>query len=126
MSMRSQLGQVRGLGSAKEGSHHWWAQRLTALALVPLTIWFVASVVTMAGADYDAMREWVGSLSVTVMLVCLIIATFYHAFLGLQVVVEDYVHGEGVKIATILILKALCFLLAVAGVVSVLSIFFKG
>ena len=126
MSMRSQLGQVRGLGSAKEGSHHWWAQRLTALALVPLTIWFVASVVTMAGADYDAMRAWVGSLSVTVMLVCLIIATFYHAFLGLQVVVEDYVHAEGAKIATILILKALCFLLGVAGVVSVLSIFFKG
>ena len=86
MSRRSALGRVRGLGSAKEGVGHWWAQRLTALALVPLTIWFAASVAALTGASHPEMVAWAGSPLVAGLLILLIVATFYHNYLGLQVV----------------------------------------
>lgn len=125
-SLRTPMARVRGLGSAKDGTGHWWAQRLTALALIPLTIWFVASVIATVGADFAAMRAWVGSPVVAGLLVLLIVATFYHGYLGLQVVVEDYIHHEGVKIATIIALKGLSILLGLAGVLAVLTILFQG
>ena len=124
MSLRSPLGQARGLGTAKEGVGHWWAQRLTAVALIPLTIWFVASVAALAGADHQTLRDWVASPLVASILILLIVATFYHAYLGLQVVIEDYVHGEGVKIAGLVVVKGLSILLAVIGIVSVLTLLF--
>ena len=99
MSLRSPLDRVRGLGAAKEGVAHWWAQRMTALALIPLTVWFVASIVGLAGADYDTTVDWVGRPLPAVLLLLLIAATFHHAQLGLQVVIEDYVHHEGLKVA---------------------------
>ncbi len=125
MSERSPLGRVRGLGSAKDGTGHWWSQRLTALALVPLTIWFIASLVQLVGADYFTLRAWVGSLTVAVLLILMITATFYHAYLGLQVVIEDYVHQEATKIASLLLVKALCAILSLVGILSVLTIYFK-
>ena len=82
MSLRSPLGKVRGLGSAKEGVIHWWAQRMTAVALIPLLIWFVASIAAMAGADYGAFREWIATPVVSVLLVLMTIAVFHHAQLG--------------------------------------------
>ena len=100
MSLRSPLGKVRGLGSAKEGVAHWWAQRMTAVALVPLLIWFVASVCAMTGAGYDAVHDWIATPMVSIMLVLLTLAVFHHAQLGLQVVIEDYVHTEWLKIAS--------------------------
>ncbi len=124
MALRTPLGRVRGLGSAKEGVGHWWAQRVTALALVPLSIWFVASVISLAGADHAAVVSWLGSPVVTVLMLLLLAATFYHAALGLQVVIEDYVHDEAVKIAGILIVKALCLVLGLAGAIAVLKIAF--
>ena len=126
VSMRTPMARVRGLGSAKDGTGHWWAQRLTALALIPLSVWFVASVIAMAGADYAAMQAWVASPVVAGLLILLIVATFYHAYLGLQVVVEDYVHHEGAKFATIIALKALSIVLGLAGTLSVLTILFQG
>ncbi len=122
MSLRSPLGKVRGLGSAKEGVHHWWAQRLTAAALVPLVIWFVASVCAMAGADYEAVRNWIGSPIVSILLVLLAIAVFHHAQLGLQVVLEDYVHTEWLKIASIVLVKFAAVALGVATVFSIVKI----
>lgn len=122
MSMRSPLAKVRGLGSAKEGVTHWWAQRMTAVALVPLLIWFVASVCAMAGADYGAVREWVATPLVSVLLVLLAIATFHHAQLGLQVVLEDYVHTEWLKIACIALVKFAAIGLALATVFSIVKI----
>ena len=122
MNLRSPLARVRGLGSAKEGAAHWWAQRMTAVALVPLVIWFVASVCAMTGADYGAVREWVGSPLVSVLLVLLAIAVFHHAQLGLQVVLEDYVHTEWLKIASIALVKFAAVALAVATVFSILKI----
>ena len=83
---RTPLGQVRGLGSAKEGSHHWWVQRLTAVALVPLSLWFVVSLISLSQADYPSVVAWLSSPLVTVLLLCLIWALFHHAQLGIQVV----------------------------------------
>ena len=105
MNLRTPLSQVRGLGSAKEGVSHWWWQRLTAVALVPLTLWFVISVIAHMGADYEAMRAWVGSPSVAVTMVLLIAATFYHLKLGAQVVIEDYVHHGATKLVALVLLN---------------------
>jgi succinate dehydrogenase / fumarate reductase membrane anchor subunit len=124
MSLRSPLGRVRGLGSAKDGTTHWWAQRLTALALIPLTVWFCGAVVSMTGADYPAVAAWIASPVVAGLLVLLIATTFYHAALGLQVVIEDYVHGEMPKIVLVLIVKALAIVLALSGILSVLTLLF--
>ena len=124
MSLRSPLGRVRGLGSAKDGTSHWWAQRLTALALVPLVIWFVVSVIAMTGADYPAFAAWIASPVVAGLLILMIAAVFYHATLGLQVVIEDYMHSEMPKLALLLIVKALAIVLALSGILSVLTLLF--
>ena len=120
MSLRSPLGRVRGLGSAKEGVNHFWAQRMTALALIPLTVWFVISLFSVLGDDHGAVQAWVSSPVVAGLLILLIVATFYHAFLGLQVVIEDYIHGEGLKLLTLVTVKGASWLLAIIGVLSVL------
>jgi succinate dehydrogenase / fumarate reductase membrane anchor subunit len=126
MSMRSPLGRARGLGSAKSGTQHWWAQRLTALALVPLTIWFVIAMVAATGADYTSARAFIGNPITAVLLILLIVATFHHAQLGLQVVIEDYVHTKPVEIALLLITKAAAVVLALAAIFAVLLIAFGG
>ena len=125
-SMRNPLARVRGLGSAKEGVHHWWAQRLTAIALVPLTIWFVISVAGLAGMDHAEAAAWIGSPAVAVLLVLLIAAVFWHAQLGAQVVIEDYVHNEAVKLTALIALKFAAILLGVASIFAVLRLAFGG
>src|ERR1700739_4247412 len=92
--MRSPLGRAIGLGSAKEGVEHWWAQRLTAIALIPLSLWFVSAVIGLAGGDLETMQNWVALPLPAILLVLLLIATFYHLSLGLQVVIDDYVHTD--------------------------------
>jgi len=126
MSLQTDLGKVRGLGSVKEGVHHWWAQRFTALALVPLVLWFVASVAGLAGAEFAAVREWIGQPVTAILLVLLIAATFHHMQLGMQVVIEDYVHVEWLKIASIVLVKFASVFLAVAAAFAVLKIAFAG
>src|SRR5579862_6880415 len=120
--LRSPLGLARGLGSAKEGVEHWIAQRITAVALVPLALWFVAAMIGVVGADYDTMQDWVGRPLPAIVLVLLLIATFYHAALGLQVVIEDYVHGELARIGCVVVVRLVCVALAIAGIVAVLSL----
>ncbi|MBB3063805.1 MULTISPECIES: succinate dehydrogenase, hydrophobic membrane anchor protein [Limibacillus] len=122
MSLRTPLARVRGLGSAKDGTGHWWSQRLTAIALVPLCLWFVVSVISMVGADYGTFLHWLSSPLSGGLMILLIIATFYHAALGLQVVIEDYVHQEGIKIASIIAVKFACIVLGLAATLSVLKI----
>jgi succinate dehydrogenase / fumarate reductase membrane anchor subunit len=122
MTMQTPLGRVRGLGSAKEGVAHWWAQRVTAVALVPLSLWFVASIVRLAGADHALVLEWLGSPLSAAMMILVIVATLHHAQLGLQVVIEDYVHREGLKVAAILMIKGTAILLATAAIVAILKI----
>jgi len=124
--LRSPISRVRHLGSAKEGTHHWWAQRLTALALVPLVIWFVVSLVCLSTADYAAVRAWVGSPISMVLLVLTIAMTFHHGQLGLQVVIEDYIHVEWQKITLLILVKGIALLLAVVGIVAIARIAFGG
>jgi succinate dehydrogenase / fumarate reductase membrane anchor subunit len=120
--MRSPLGRAIGLGSAKEGIEHWWVQRVTAVALVPLTLWFVTAVIGLVGADLETMEGWVGRPLPAILFVLLLIATFYHMALGLQVIVEDYVHSDLAKLGLVVAVRLMCFAFAVAGIFAVLSI----
>ena len=126
MTYRTPLGNARGLGSAKSGAHHWWMQRLTAVALVPLTLWFILSVIQLTGADYQTAVVWISSPTNSVLMLLLIVATFHHMQLGLQVVIEDYVQGEGAKIIGIVLVKLISVLLAAAAAFAVLKIAFGG
>ena len=120
--LRSPLARVRGLGSAKEGTHHWWAQRLTALALIPLTIWFAVSIIALSGADHAEASAWIGSLWPAALLILTIAMTFHHGQLGLQVVIEDYVHNEYMKLAAILLVKGAALILSVVAIAAVARI----
>jgi succinate dehydrogenase / fumarate reductase membrane anchor subunit len=122
-SLRSPLGRARGLGSAKDGTHHWWAQRVTAIALVPLVVWFAVGVLRLAGAPHAAVTQWIAHPVNAVLLAALVVAVFHHAQLGLQVVIEDYVHGEALRIAALLAVKAASWLLAVASLFAIVRIF---
>jgi succinate dehydrogenase / fumarate reductase, membrane anchor subunit len=110
--LRSPLGRARGLGSARAGSKHWWAQRLTAIALVPLTLWFIWSMLHLTGASQADVAAWMASPVRLALMLALIAATFHHLQLGLQVVIEDYVHQEGMKLALVIAMKGLCIVLA--------------
>jgi succinate dehydrogenase / fumarate reductase membrane anchor subunit len=125
-SLRSPLGRAVGLGSAKEGVDHWWHQRLTAVALVPLALWFVIALIGHLGGDYQHAVQWVGAPIPAILMVLLIGATFYHAALGVQVVIEDYVHSEGLKLVALVLTRLVCFLFAVAGIFAVLRLAFRG
>jgi succinate dehydrogenase / fumarate reductase, membrane anchor subunit len=126
MKMRTQLSNVRGLGSAKSGTGHFWMQRLTAIALIPLTLWFVAALASMGSVGYAEAVEWVKSPVTAVLLLALIAATFHHMQLGLQVIVEDYVHVEWLKIASLIVMKCGSVLLGFAAAFAVLKVAFGG
>jgi succinate dehydrogenase / fumarate reductase membrane anchor subunit len=124
MSLRTPLAKVKGLGSAKQGTHHWWYQRLTALALLPLSLWFVYSLVSMSSVDYTTITNWLRLPYITVLLIMFVVALFYHAQLGLQVVIEDYLDSEWQKISCIILVKFLSVLGGLASVLSILNVFF--
>ena len=126
MKFRTALHNVRGLGSAKSGTQHWWMQRVTALALLPLMLWLAWSMARLSGLDYDAALAWVRSPITSVLLISTVLALVYHAKLGLQVVIEDYVHAEGVKFISLIALKFVALLLALASILAVLRISLAG
>lgn len=102
-SLRSPLGRVRGLGSAHHGARHWWMERMTSLALIPLTVWFVVSLVThLLGAEREGVAAWLASPFVALALATLSAVAFVHTRLGIQVIIEDYIHTERTKIALLL------------------------
>lgn len=121
-TLRSPLGRVRGLGSARGGTHHWWMQRVTSIALLPLTLWFALSVAGLAGAGYGATVAWIGQPWNAVLLLATIGLTFHHLAAGMQVIVEDYANQEWVKMGVILAIKAICVLSALASALAVLRI----
>ena len=122
MSIRTPLGFVRGLGSAKDGTHHWWMQRVTSVILVPLVLWFVISLLSVSRADYEAFQHWLSSPVNAGLLVALLTAMFYHASLGMQVIYEDYVRPEGAKVIAVLVTQLVLFLLGAISIVAVLKI----
>ena len=122
--LRTPLSQVKGLGSAKEGTGHFWVQRLTAIGLVPLVLWLSFSIAALPGMDYVSIREWISSPFTSIMLILFLIAGFYHAKLGLQTVIEDYIGNHSTRTVMIIIVSFLAAILAVTGVFSVLRIAF--
>ena len=126
MSLRSDLGRVRGLGSAKEGTSHWWMQRVTAVALVPLTLWFVWSIGTLVGLDHAGFENWLNENQNLTLLILFVGALFYHMQLGLQVVIEDYVHGETAKTVMLLLNLFVAVLFGLSAVIALLKIAFGG
>lgn len=119
--MLTPLARARGLGSARSGSGHWWAQRVTALALAPLTLWFIASFALLIGADHAAYIAWLGAPLNAVLMIAFVLVSFLHMALGLQVIVEDYVHADRMKIALVIGIQLACMLLAITGLVTILK-----
>lgn len=124
MSLRSPIGRVLGLGAAKEGPGHWWSQRVSAAALVVLTLWFVASLLRFDAFEYEVVIDWVSSPINSVLLILLVVALVHHSMLGLQVVIEDYV-GGGLRIATLVIVNFLHYIIAALAIFAVLRIAFR-
>ncbi len=123
---RSPIGRARGHGSARAGAMAWWHQRLTAVALVPLGFWFAASMVALTGASQPEVVEWLGSRRTAVMMALLIVATFYHFKLGMQVVIEDYVDHQVLKLASLVLVNFACIALAFICIISVLKLAIAG
>jgi len=126
MSLRSPISRVTGLGAAKEGASHWWSQRVTSVALVILGLWFVASLLRMPNFDHELVAAWIAMPFNAVMLLLLIGTLVYHSQLGVQVVVEDYVHHHGLKIGTMLLLTFVHVALAALALFAVLRLAFGG
>ena len=122
--MQSHLSRARGLGAAKSGIHHWWVERVTAVALVPLTVWFVYAVLHLLGAPQAAVHHFVASPVNTVLLLSMVAMTFHHMQLGLQVVMEDYISSQTWQPVAILLNKAVALLLGLLCVVSILRMAF--
>ncbi len=126
MDMRTPLGRVRGLGSAKEGTDHFWKQRLTAIANIPLVIFFVWLIVSLNGASHAEVTARISSPLVSLALLALILSVCFHMKLGMQIIIEDYVHSEGPKIALLILNTFFCLALALAGGFAILKLGFGG
>lgn len=121
--LRSAIARAKGFGSAHHGVSHWWWQRVTALALVPLSLWFMVALVTlMLTPDVTKVAEWLASPLASLVMVLLLLALFAHAKLGVQVVIEDYVHTPAMKYTLLLLLSFFCFVFAAAGIIAVLRL----
>ena len=125
-SLSSPLGSVSGLGSAKGGVHHWWLQRLTSIALVPLTVWFTVSILSLPSFDHVTVVSWMAQSWTALLWILLVLVATYHSQLGARVVVEDYVHNTGMRTLTLVILTFAHALMAVAGVFAILKVAFGG
>ena len=123
---RTALARVRGLGAARSGVQHWWAQRLNAVALVPLSIWWVAGMIAHTGATRVEALAWIARPVNATLTILTLAMVFHHGQLGMQVVIEDYVHHEGAKIALLILIKLLALVLALAGAVAVLQLMLGG
>lgn len=122
MELRTSLGRARGLGSAKEGVSHWWMQRVSAIALVPLTIWFVISCITLVGADYTAFQAWLSNFGNSLLVILTVAVLFYHATLGMQVVIEDYVHHPFWTVALLIVMRFVLYALAASCILAVVLV----
>jgi succinate dehydrogenase / fumarate reductase membrane anchor subunit len=124
MNYQSPLARARGLGAAGEGSHEWWRQRVTAIALIPLTFWFAASVARLPGMPYGEVLNWIKAPWNSILLLSFIIIVAYHTMLGLQVIIEDYVHIDWLKILSLLGMKLVFSFLGLAALYATLRILF--
>ena len=123
MTIKTPMARALGLGSAKSGTEHWWMQRVTAVALVPLTLWFVIALLAMESLDRGTVTAWIAQPITAVLLLLLVAASIYHSFLGTQVVVEDYT-GGATRVVTLVVIRFLHVAVAVAAVFAILKIAF--
>ena len=126
MDLRSDLARVRGLGTAKEGTSHWWAQRVTAVALIPLGLWFVFSAVSLGGVDLAGFKAWLNGPGNLLLMVLFVGTLFYHMQLGVQAVIEDYVHGEAAKICSLMINSFAAVFLGASSIIALFKVAFGG
>jgi succinate dehydrogenase / fumarate reductase membrane anchor subunit len=126
MSLANPLRRVLGTGSARSGVEHWWLQRLTSIALVPLSVWFVVSLLALPSLGHATVLAWMGQSWTALLLILLVLTGAWHSQLGLRVIVEDYVHHPGGKTLTLVLLAFLHVLIAAAGVFAVLKVAFGG
>lgn len=126
MQYRSPLANVRGLGSAKTGTSHWWMQRVTAVALIPLSFWLIVFLDLSLNASFQEAVAWLATPTNTLAIVAWIVAVFYHSALGLQVVIEDYVAVEGIKIIAVWTVNLIFMFLALAALIAVFRIISMG
>ena len=122
MSIRTPLARVRGLGTAKDGTHHWWMQRVTSIALVPLVLWFAFSMLRYSRAEYEVFQHWLSHPINAGLMVTFLFAVFYHAKLGMQVIYEDYVRPEWAMYVALLVTQFVRFLQGAISIVAVLKI----
>jgi succinate dehydrogenase / fumarate reductase membrane anchor subunit len=122
---RTPMGRVLGLGSAKDGTGHWWAQRVSAAALLILGVWFLAGLLQLPDYGYDHVQAWLSRPTSTVFMLLLVISIAWHSDLGIQVVIEDYVHQPFLKVVSIVVLRFVHILLAAASIFAVLRIAFR-
>jgi succinate dehydrogenase / fumarate reductase, membrane anchor subunit len=126
MSTRTPLSRARGLGSAHSGVQHFWAQRVTAVALVPLVVWLIGSLAYHAGSDYESARAFFAQPIAGALLLLLIGTTAYHMKLGMQVIVEDYIHKEGTKLVLLMLNSFFCVAVALIGGLAIIKLSFGG
>jgi succinate dehydrogenase / fumarate reductase membrane anchor subunit len=124
VSLRSPLGRVLGTGSAKEGTQQWWAERVSSVALVPLTLWFLCSLLLLPSLDFEVIHAWMAVPTSGLLSILLVAVSTYHAYLGTNVIVEDYVHAHGMKLLLLLSLRFLYVLCGGAGIFAILRIAF--
>lgn len=126
MDLRAPLARVRGLGSAQHGTHHWWMQRVTAVALAPLSLWFALSLAGLVGADHATASQWLQSPINAALMIGMLLALCYHAYLGVRVVLEDYVHQRLVKVCSLLALKFALVGVALLAMLAVVRVYLGG
>lgn len=124
--MRTPLGRVRGLGSAREGTQHFWRQRLTAVANIPLTLFFVGLLIALNGGSYAEVRGALGSPMVALVVALFIVSALYHMRLGMQVVIEDYIHGEGLKLVLIMLNTFFAIVIGASALLSLIKLVLGG
>lgn len=122
---RSPLARAAGLGSSRSGTAHWLAERVSAIALVPLTLWFMASIIARFDSDHGAFTAWLSSPLPALLMILLLVALFHHTALGMQVVIEDYVHSKA-KLPAVLFTRFVCFAGAAAGILATLIVALRG
>jgi succinate dehydrogenase / fumarate reductase membrane anchor subunit len=126
MRMETPISRARGLGSARSGAHHWWLERLTSVSTLLLFVWFFASLLRLPSLGHEAVTQWLGSPLAAVPMLLLIVSTFWHLKLGLQVAIDDYVHGEGSRLFSIVLLNFFTIAGAALAFFAVLKIAFGG